>query len=116
MLVELPGPCVLLAAASRFLSFQNLVLETKILPKTIFWEPLQRDNDTAIIVTSIKLIMLPFVTLLSQMAPVIRRPGFAHDTGFPSDSLSKEFVNSPGKLQRRPYGISRFPSSANWSD
>ena len=57
--------------------------------KNDLWEPLNRDNVTAIIIDSIKLIMLPFCHApIHKWLPSSALPK-KYGTSFPSDSLSR---------------------------
>ena len=63
--------------------------DRKILSKTEFREPLNRDNVSDIIIGLQNQLCYPFVTLLSLNGSRHPPNGFPHGTGFPSDSLSR---------------------------
>ena len=79
--------------------------------QTEFGEPLTRDNVTNIILNS---FFYFFLNLLSQMAPVIRNLEKLLDQVFPQTPFPGSSQAHHRNSQRHPYGIGRFPSSADW--
>ena len=95
--------------ACFFINFETQI-KHKIHSKTEFWEPLNEDNNSDIIIALQNWLCYLFVTLLSlngSRHPPIREI-IPHQ--FSLRLPFQKFASSPRPLQRHPYGISRFPS------